>query len=448
MLSYSFTCILRICLHLQVVHQHAVPSVLPHTSMPDEALRPSPATPAATATTLSAQPDTNAPQSTVISQILSTVLFTFLAYLTIGIPLAVLPGYVHLDLGYSSFVAGLAISVHYLSTFATRAQAGRMVDMLGPKQTVMRGMLGCAVSSAFLVLAAWTSELHWLSLSLLLISRCCLGVAESLVGTGAIIWGIGRIGAAHTARMISWNGIATYGALALGAPLGVALQHLFGFSAIGFAGLGLAIIGYLAARPRPSVPVVHGERLAFKLVLRRVLPYGLGLALGTVGFGAIATFITLYYASHNWDNAAFSLTLFGSFFVGSRLLFANAINRFGGFRVAIASFLVEAVGLTTLWLAGSAEVAMIGASLAGFGFALIFPSLGVEAVGLVEASNRGAALGAYSVFLDLALGVTGPLAGLIVGQFGYEEVFLFAAIGALCAVALTVSLYRRSTRTA
>jgi len=412
--------------------------------MSEDVLRPTTATTQVAATSTAA---TSIRQQSVIVQILSTVLFTFLAYLTIGIPLAVLPGYVHLDLGYSSFIAGLSISVQYLSTFATRAQAGRMVDTNGPKQTVMRGMQACAASGAFLILSAWSVELPWLSLSLLLVSRFCLGIGESLIGTGAIIWGIGRIGAAHTARMISWNGIATYGALALGAPLGVALQHLFGFAAIGFAALILSIIGYLAARPRPTVPVVRGERLAFRLVLRRVLPYGLGLALGTIGFGAIATFITLYYASHQWPNAAFSLTLFGSFFVGSRLLFANAINRFGGFRVAIISFLVEALGLAILWLATSADMAMLGAALAGFGFALIFPSLGVEAVGLVEASNRGAALGAYSVFLDLALGITGPLAGLIVGQFGYEEVFLFAAIGALCAVALTISLYRRKQLT-
>ena len=131
-------------------------------------------------------------QSAVIVQILSTVLFTFLAYMTIGIPLAVLPGYVHLDLGYSSFIAGLSISVQYLSTFITRAQAGRMVDTIGPKKTVMRGMLACVASGVFLVLAAWSSELPWLSLSMILVSRFCLGIGESLAGTGSIIWGIGR----------------------------------------------------------------------------------------------------------------------------------------------------------------------------------------------------------------------------------------------------------------
>ncbi|MFM0492348.1 MFS transporter, partial [Paraburkholderia graminis] len=46
-------------------------------------------------------------------QIIPVVFFTFLCYLTIGIPLAVLPGYVHDDLGYSAVLAGAAISVQY-----------------------------------------------------------------------------------------------------------------------------------------------------------------------------------------------------------------------------------------------------------------------------------------------------------------------------------------------
>ncbi|MGC7974431.1 hypothetical protein ACP3WV_22810, partial [Salmonella enterica] len=47
----------------------------------------------------------------VTRQIIATAFFTFLVYLAIGIPMAVLPGYIHLDLGYSSVIAGLGISV-------------------------------------------------------------------------------------------------------------------------------------------------------------------------------------------------------------------------------------------------------------------------------------------------------------------------------------------------
>ncbi len=67
-----------------------------------------------------------------------------------------------------------------------------------------------------------------LSLISLLIGRLVLGSAESLVGSGSIGWGIGRVGAANTAKVISWNGIASYGALAVGAPLGVLLVKPIG----------------------------------------------------------------------------------------------------------------------------------------------------------------------------------------------------------------------------
>jgi hypothetical protein len=48
-------------------------------------------------------------QSGVLLSILSTVAFTFIAYLTIGLSLAVLPGFVHNRLAFGAMLAGLAI---------------------------------------------------------------------------------------------------------------------------------------------------------------------------------------------------------------------------------------------------------------------------------------------------------------------------------------------------
>jgi MFS family permease len=380
-------------------------------------------------------------------RIIPVVFFTFLCYLTIGIPLAVLPGYVHDDLGYSAVLAGLAISVQYFATLASRPLAGRSADTLGPKKTVTIGLLGCGASGVLLLLAVLLGRWPALGLGLLVMSRLVLGFGESLCGTGAILWGIGRVGTTNNARVISWNGIATYGALAIGAPLGVAIAHAIGFFALGIFVIALAALGYYLARLIAAVPVVHGERMSYRSVFTRVLPHGIGLALGSAGFGSIATFITLFYAANHWPNAALSLTVFGTMFIGARLLFANTIKTYGGFRVAIASFSFECVGLLLLWLAPEPHIALAGAALTGFGFALVFPALGVEAVGLVPPASRGAALSAYSVFLDLSLGVTGPLAGYIAGELGYGSVFLFAAIAAAAAVALSTMLYLRNART-
>ncbi|MCY1187482.1 putative MFS-type transporter YfcJ [compost metagenome] len=114
--------------------------------------------------------------------------------------------------------------------------------------------------------------------------------------------------------------------------------------------------------------------------------------------------------------------------------------------MAIACLSVETLGLLLLWLAPSMELALAGAALTGFGFSLVFPALGVEAVNLVPASSRGAAVGAYSLFIDLSLGVTGPLAGAIAAGFGFGAIFLFAAVAALAGLAISLYLYRQAHR--
>lgn len=53
-------------------------------------------------------------------RIVSVVIFNFASYLTIGLPLAVLPGYVHDVMGFSAFWAGLVISLQYFATLVSR----------------------------------------------------------------------------------------------------------------------------------------------------------------------------------------------------------------------------------------------------------------------------------------------------------------------------------------
>jgi predicted MFS family arabinose efflux permease len=69
-------------------------------------------------------------------------------------------------------------------------------------------------------------------------------------------------------------------------------------------------------------------------------------------------------------------------------------------------------------------------------------------VARVPAGSRGAALGAYSAFLDLALGVTGPIAGYISSGFGYPAIFLAAAMSVLTGFLIAFGLQRHAVRAA
>lgn len=360
--------------------------------------------------------------------IISIVVFTCICYLSIGLPLAVLPGFIHYDLGYSTLVAGAVISLQYISTLVSRPHAGRYTDVWGPKKVVSLGIVCCMLSGLFTLAAAVLQGRPMLAVGLLLIGRVFLGIGESFTSTGSTLWGIKTVGAIHTSRVISWNGVATYVAMAAGAPLGVLLNDKFGISGFAVLIIIIAVIGLLFARTRADVSVSAGVRAPFHVVARKIWPYGLGLGLGTVGFGVIATFITLYFASHSWQGAAFTLSLFSIGFICIRLVLGNTITRFGGLRVSLVCFVVECLGLLIIWFAPNAWMAGVGAFLTGSGFSLVFPALGVEAVKQVEEQNQGTALGTYSAFLDLALGITGPVAGWIAGYYQLDSIYLIAAI--------------------
>jgi len=379
-------------------------------------------------------------------RILAAVFFDFSAYLAIGLPLAILPAYVHLQLGRSAILAGLMVSLQYIATFATRHRAGRMCDTIGPRQTVLYGMAFCAASGALLALSWFLRGFLWPGLAVLALSRLVLGTGESLGATGATMWGIGRVGGEHTARVISWNGVATYVALAIGAPLGVFIETRWGLAAVGLA---LVLLGgasfAAAARMAPTTPA-RGEPVPLARLLRGVTPYGLVLALGGMGFGILATFITLFFAHHNWQGAALSLSVFGLCFVGTRLAFARCIERYGGFPVAITSLAVEAAGLVLVGLGPSQVCAYVGSGLIGVGFSLVFPSMGVEATNAFPAGVRGSVLGVYSAFADGSLFLLGPVAGVIIVHFGYAAVFLVIAGAVLAALLGTAWLARSRGR--
>ncbi len=370
-------------------------------------------------------------------RILSVVIFNFASYLTIGLPLAVLPGYVHDVMGYSAFWAGLVISLQYFATLLSRPHAGRYADMLGPKKVVIFGLCGAFLSGLSYLLAGMENHPGVLSLVLLCLGRVILGIGQSFAGTGATLWGVGVVGSIHIGRVISWNGIATYGAMALGAPLGVLCYQYGGLRGLSLTIMGIALLAVILALPRATVKASKGKPLPFRAVLGRVWLYGMALALGSAGFGVIATFITLYYAAKGWDGAAFALTLFSCAFVGARLLFPNGINRLGGLNVSMICFVVETLGLVLVGLAGDPWMAKLGVFLAGAGFSLVFPALGVVAVKAVPQNNQGSALATYTVFMDLSLGITGPLAGLLMAWAGVSSIYLAAA--GLVAVALLLA---------
>ncbi len=102
--------------------------------------------------------------------------FTCICYLSIGLPLAVLPGYIHYQLGYSTFVAGCDQSAVHIDAGKPAARRA-LYRYLGPKKW-SAGIVCCLLSGAFTLLAVVLQATPMLAIAALLAGRVFLGVGE------------------------------------------------------------------------------------------------------------------------------------------------------------------------------------------------------------------------------------------------------------------------------
>jgi MFS family permease len=363
----------------------------------------------------------------------------FMEFLAMGLPLPILPLRVHGALGFGSFVVGLAIGAQSWITLLTRHPAGTRSDHHGPRDATTFGLTISIFAGALYAVSAFVPN-ALASLAVLLAGRGLLGFGESYVITGALAWGISLAGRERSGVVMAWIGIAMYGALAAGAPLGTALHAHAGFAGVSLAAALAPLAGMAAIPFARAVTPTGGTRLHFREVLRLIALPGAGLALCALGFGSIAGFATLLFQEHHWLHAALAMSAFGGAYILARLFFARLPDRFGGARIAVASTAVAVLGQLGMWLAPSSAIAVLGAALTGLGFSLAFPSFGVEAIRRVPPQNRGVALGAYTACFDAAMGLGVPALGLLVGAFGNRAAFAAGALGSVAALVIAATL--------
>jgi MFS family permease len=366
----------------------------------------------------------------------------FCGYLAVGLPLPVLPLFIHDKLGFGNLIVGLVIGVQFLAAVLTRGYSGRVTDQQGGKRSALQGAVVCALAGLLYFIAAVPGLSPTISLAIVVVGRLAAGFGESQFVTGCVSWSIASVGPQRAGMSMSWTGIAMFAALAIGAPIGMALYQAFGLEAAMAACIVAPLIAAVTALSATSYTSPAGHRLPFYRVVGQIWREGLGLMLSGVGISGLTAFASLYFAAHAWGNAGLVMTAFGVGFIFVRVVLGNLPDKIGGYRVALLSLVIEAIGQAMVWGAPLEIVALAGALVTGLGCALVFPALGVEALKRVLPANRGTAMGAFVAFLDIAYGFAGPAAGLIAGQFGYAAVYLLGAACALLGAALVATARR------
>jgi MFS family permease len=353
---------------------------------------------------------------------------TFCGLLAIGAVLPVLPRYVHGPLGGGDIEVGIVIGAYAITGLLLRPFAGRLADRRGRKPTVFVGSL--------LVAAGGFLYLLPLGVGGLIAARLVLGAGEGTVFTAGSAWIVDLAPPDRRGRVIGLYGLAVWAGLSVGPLVGELIQSAAGYTPVWIFAGAVPLIGAAVALrvPDPFRPLAHAER--HPLLSRPAIRPGAALALGSIGYSAMASFVVLHLDARGVGHGAAVFGAFATMVVLTRLLGGDLPDRIGPARVATAAALVEAAGLATLALAPSLPVAIAGALAMGAAFSLLYPSLSLIVVNRVPESGRGAALGTFTAFFDAGVGFGAALAGLAAALTDYEGAFLLAAAIAVCSAAL------------
>jgi MFS family permease len=359
-----------------------------------------------------------------------------LAFLAIGAALPVLPGFVRGPLHGSDLAVGVVVGAFAVTAVVFRPLAGRQADHRGRRIVLVAGALAMSLGGALYLLSS--------SVPALVGARLVVGIGEGAVYTAGATWAVDLAADDRQGLALGLFGLSVWGGLSLGPLAGELLRAHFGYDAVWILTAALPLAGAITAarlpEPPRSAPAGGPGPLAF--VPRAARRPGLALALANFGYAALAGFVVLHLHARGIGGGATVFTAFAVAVFASRLILSRVPDRAGARRTATVAGLLEAAGLLVIALAGSLVVALIGAVVVGVGFSMLFPSLALMVVGKVGEDRRGSALGAFTAFFDIGVGLGAPLAGITASLAGYPAVFVLGAVAALGTAVLAASTQR------
>jgi predicted MFS family arabinose efflux permease len=341
-----------------------------------------------------------------------------------GLTIPVTPLFAHGPLDADPAGVGLAVGAFSVTALILRPYAGRMTDRWGRRPPLVLGALACSI---VLAAHAFVGDL-----GVLVFLRLLLGVAEAFffVAGFAAVADLAPPGRAGEA--LSFNSLSLYLGIAFGPLLGQWLLGAGGFSLAWAGGAALALTAALLALrlPETARPAENSEHTnAPGFLHREAIAPSLVLFAAIAGMGGFFAFVAIYATEDlGLDGTGGVLLLFGAIVVVTRILFAKLPDRVPPFRLGAVALALCAAGLGIAGGFASVPGLVLGSALLALGVAFTTPAVFAAIFARVPASERGAASGTASLFIDLGFGGGPMVLGIVAGSAGIPAAFLVAAL--------------------
>jgi MFS family permease len=344
-------------------------------------------------------------------------------FIGVGAMMPTLPRFVEDELGGEGFQVGLSVGAFAVSAALLRPWIGRVGDVRGRRVLVVAGAAVAGVS----IIAYGAVE----NLPLLIVLRLVTGAGEAAYFTGLVTVNQDLAPDNRRGEAASYFSVALYGGLGLGPPLGEALLKSTSFPVV-FAAFGgscllAAVVGVMVPRGNTVA-----EPVARKMLHPVALWPGVVIALGLVPITAYSAFLPLYADSVGFDDVGPVLGLYAGLVLVIRIVAARLPDALGWRRASAMALCGVGSGVGVIGIWGSAAAVWVGTVVLAVGMSLLYPALMVAVMKATPDSERSHAVGTFTLFLDISMGLGAALVGVVVSLSGERSGFVVAG---LCAAA-------------
>ncbi|GAA1185271.1 MFS transporter [Nesterenkonia xinjiangensis] len=334
--------------------------------------------------------------------------------------------------------AGFAASAFVIGALASRFAAGKYVDFLGRRRTI----LVCL----FVYVLAGLAYLWVDSYEALIALRVIHGISFGFGQTALNAAVFALIPAGRRGEGAGYYMLAVALPPAIGPMLTLQLTQHLGFWAMFVCTSVISVIGLVAALvirlPAPeNVPRRWRDRLRLRpadiIEPRAFALASIAMLLG-FSFASIMTFLNGFARSEGMITAASMFFVIYAVAVLVTRLFAGKIqDRFGDNVVVYPTIVLYAVALGLLAWSPNQATILIAGVLAGLGFGALLPAFQATIASMLPTTRTSIGISTFFILLDTGFGLSPLVLGPLVEHGSYRIMFGACAV----IVALTLVLY-------
>lgn len=349
------------------------------------------------------------------------------------------------ELGASSKVIWVVMSLLTIAATAGRIPMGLLIDRYGKKKLLVYGI--CVFSIATLGYVWASSILH---ISFL---RMLHGIGWAACTTAAITLAADIAPRERRGEMIGYAGVSSNLAGALGPLAGFAIFYRLGYQGLFLTAFIVGLVSLLFAfrvREPKVAPQPRSQRgLRGILVPESLLP---AITTGFITFchGSVHTFLPLYALEQGLKNPGLYFAVFAASTLLVRPVAGPLSDRISRRAVILPGYFVYLVGMMVLALAPSPLFLLIAAALTGLGLGAAHPAIMTLTVDLVPAYSRGRSLAQFAFCFDLGVGLGSITLGFLLDRINqnYSIMYLVATTVAAVGFVLYAALGKYGPSTA